>query len=46
MIFDMAKEKDAWEIKLRSGGYKVACIAAEKDQLAWMFLDADEEFES
>jgi hypothetical protein len=46
MIFDMAEEKDARDIKLRSGGYKIACIAAEKNQLALMILEADEEFES
>ena len=46
MIFDMAEEKDARDIKLRSGGYKIACIAAEKNQLALMILEADKEFES
>ena len=46
MIFKMALEKDAWDIRLRSGGYKIACIAAEKNQIALMILGADEEFES
>ena len=46
MVFDMAEEKDAWDIKLRSGSYKIACIAAEKNQLALMILGEDEEFES
>ena len=46
MIFNMAEEKDAWDIRLRSGGYKIACIAAEKKQIALMILEADEEFES
>ena len=46
MIFKMTKEKDARNIKLRSGGYKITCIAAEKNQIALMILEADEEFES
>lgn len=46
MIFDIAEEKTAENIKLRSGGYKITCIAAEKNQIALMILDADEEFES
>ena len=46
LIFNMAEEKDAWDIRLRSGGYKIACIAAEKNQIALMILEADEEFES
>ena len=46
MIFDMAEEKNARDIKLRSRGYKIACIAAEKNQIALMILEADEEFES
>ena len=46
LIFEMAEEKAAEDIKLRSGGYKIACIAAEKNQIALIILDADEEFES
>jgi len=46
MIFDMAEEKNARDIKLRSGGYKIACIAVEKNQIALMILEAEEEFES
>ena len=46
LIYEMAEEKAAEDIKLRSGAYKIACIAAEKNQLALLILDADEEFES
>ena len=45
MIFNMTKEKDARNIKLRSGSYKIACIAAKKNQIALMILEADKEFE-
>ena len=46
LIYEMAEEKAAEDIKLRSGVYKIACIAAEKNQLALLILDADEEFDS
>ena len=45
-VFKMAKSKQPEDIKLRAGDYKIACIAAEKNKLALMILDADEEFES
>jgi hypothetical protein len=45
-IFKMAKKKQAEEIKLRVGEYKITCIAAEKNKLALMILDVDEEFET
>jgi hypothetical protein len=45
-IFKMAKKKHPEDIKLRAGNYKIACIAVEKNKLALMVLDADEEFET
>ena len=45
-IFKLSEEKAPREIRLRSGGYKVAGIAAQKNQVAVLVLDADEEFES
>lgn len=46
MIFDMVEDKPVRDIKLRSGGYKIAGIASMKKQLALLILDADEEFDS
>lgn len=45
-IFKMTEKKSARDIKLRAGEYKIACIAAEKDKLALLVMDADEEFET
>ena len=45
-VFKMSKSKQPEDIKLRAGDYKIACIAAEKNKLALMILDADEDFES
>ncbi len=45
-IFDLAKTKPAEDIRLRAGDYKIACIAVEKNKLALIILDADEEFET
>ncbi len=45
-IFKMAKKKQPEDIKLRAGDYKIACIAVEKNKVALMILDADEEFEA
>ena len=46
MIFEMVEEKPVRDIRLRSGGYKIAGIASSKNQLAVLVLDADEEFDS
>jgi len=45
-IFKLAEKNPRGEVKLRSGDYKIVCIASEKNKLALMILDADEEFES
>lgn len=45
-IFKMTEKREASDIKLRAGEYKIACIAAEKSRIALMILDADEEFET
>ena len=45
-IFKLTKNKRPEDIKLRVGDYKIACIAAEKNKLALLVLDADEEFET
>ena len=45
-IFKMSENKIVSEIKLRSGEYKVAGITGERNKIALMILDADEDFES
>lgn len=45
-IFKMTEQKNAAEIRLRVGEYKIAGITADKNELAIMVLDADEEFET
>lgn len=45
-IFKMTEQKNAVDIRLRVGEYKIAGIASEKNELVIMVLDADEEFES
>lgn len=45
-IFKMAEKKNASDIKLRAGEYKIAGIAGEKNKIALMILDADEDFET
>ena len=45
-IFKMAEKKNVSDIKLRAGEYKIAGIAGEKNKIALMILDADEEFET
>jgi hypothetical protein len=45
-VFKLAEKKEASDIKLRAGEYKLACIRHEKDKFALMVLDVDEEFET
>ncbi|MCB2171612.1 hypothetical protein KQH65_02610 [archaeon] len=45
-IFKMAEKKNASDIRLRAGEYKIAGIAGEKNKIALMVLDVDEEFET
>ncbi len=45
-IFKISEEKVPREIRLRSGGYKVAGIAAQKNKIVVLVIDSDEEFES
>lgn len=45
-IFKMAAKKNVSDIKLRAGEYKIAGIIGEKNKIALMILDADEEFET
>ena len=45
-IFKMAEKKNVSDIKLRAGEYKIAGIIGEKNKIALMILDADEEFET
>jgi predicted CopG family antitoxin len=45
-IFKMAEKRNVSDIKLRAGEYKIAGIAGEKNKIALMILDADEEFET
>lgn len=45
-IFKLTKQKKAGEIRLRAGGFKIACIRHTKGKFAIMVLDADEDFET
>ena len=45
-IFKISEEKAPRDIRLRSGGYKIAGIAAKKNGIAVLIIDSDEEFES
>ncbi|MBN2335655.1 hypothetical protein JXL21_08850 [Candidatus Bathyarchaeota archaeon] len=45
-IFKLADERPGVNLRVKVGDYKVACIRHAKGKLAFLVLDADEEFET